>query len=83
MSPTTTPADRRRRAATPAPEGRRSAVSRPGGVEPGERSGSSPGSRPVPTLAGEVRGSVLLFAFALLVTLGATAAARVLAGLAP
>ncbi len=37
----------------------------------------------MPTLAGEVRGSVLLFAFALLVTLGATAAARVLAGLAP
>ena len=75
MSPTA-PADQRRRATTP-PGGRR------GAGEPGERSGSSPGSRPVPTLAGEVRGSVLLLAFALLVTVGAVAAARVLAGLAP
>jgi len=42
-----------------------------------------PGNRPAPTLAGEVRGTALLFALAVGVTVGAAAAARVLAGLAP
>lgn len=45
--------------------------------------GRSPGSRPVPTLSGELRGSALLFALAIAVVAGAATAARLLTGLAP
>lgn len=48
-----------------------------------EGDGRSPGSRPVPTLSGELRGSALLFTLAITVTAGAAAVARLLAGLTP
>ena len=57
-----------------------------GGARPtSPRAGSkrSGGSRPVPSLGGEVRDSALLFALALAVTVGAATVARALAGLAP
>ena len=52
-------------------------------ARPPRATSQAPGSRPAPTLAGELRESALLFAFALSVTAGAAAVARVLPGLAP
>ena len=73
-----TAASRSTSRSTTAPSGRPE-----GSVARQEGDGRSPGSRPVPTLSGEVRGSAMLFALAVTVTAGAAAAARLLAGLAP
>jgi hypothetical protein len=73
-----TAASRSTTRSTAAPSGRPE-----GAVARREGEGRTPGSRPMPTLSGELRGSALLFALAITVTAGAAAAARLLAGLAP